>query len=142
MREFVVGSRITGQIGCYSEVWERAGEEIEHRTAPAVRRLAVLDAVDGFEVVYLEPGRLRGHTSAIEDGRAYAVSYEITHDEGWVTREVRVTSDTVGGRRSIHLRSDGQGSWTLDAPPHRSWTGSSTSTSRRRPAPTRCPCTG
>lgn len=78
------------------------------------------DAVDGFEVVYLEPGRLRGHTSAVEDGRAYAVSYEITYDEGWVTREVRVTSDTVGGRRSIHLRSDGQGGWTLDgsAAPH------------------------
>ena len=57
-----------------------------------------VDAVDGFEVVYLEPGRFRGHTSAVEDGRAYAVSYEISLDEGWITREVRVTSDTVDGR--------------------------------------------
>jgi hypothetical protein len=25
-------------------------------------------AVDGFEVVYSQPGRLRGHTSAVENG--------------------------------------------------------------------------
>jgi len=84
---------------------------------PEVAAWRFVDAVDGFEVVYLEPGRLRGHTSAIEDGVAYAVSYEITLDHGWITREVRVTSDTVDGRRSTLLRSDGQGSWTVDGVP-------------------------
>ena len=74
-------------------------------------------AVDGFEVVYLEPRRLRGHTSAVEDGRAYAVAYEIALDDGWVTREVRVSSDTVDGPRSTVLRSDGHGSWTVDGAP-------------------------
>ena len=74
-------------------------------------------AFDGFEVVYLEPGRLRGHTSAVEDGRAYAVAYEIALDDGWVTREVRVSSDTVDGPRSTVLRSDGHGSWTVDGAP-------------------------
>ena len=81
---------------------------------PAVAAWRFVDAVDGFEVVYLEPGRLRGHTSAVEDGVAYAVSYEITLVDGWITREVRVTSDTVDGRRSTVLRSDGHGSWTVD----------------------------
>ena len=47
--------------------------------------------------MYAEPGRLRGHTSAVEDGKAYAVGYEITLDDHWRTREVRVSSDTVAG---------------------------------------------
>ncbi len=76
-----------------------------------------VDAVDGFEVVYLGPGRLRGHTSAVEDGRAHAVSYEIRLDQEWITREVRVTSDTVDGPRSTVLHSDGAGSWTVDGVP-------------------------
>ena len=76
-----------------------------------------VDAVDGFEVVYLEPGRLRGHTSAVEDGRPYAVAYEIRLVDGWVTREVRVSSDTVDGPRSTVLHSDGRGSWTVDGVP-------------------------
>ncbi|MCC2335071.1 putative glycolipid-binding domain-containing protein [Cellulomonas wangsupingiae] len=74
-------------------------------------------AVDGFEVVYLEPGRLRGHTSAVEDGRAHAVAYEITLDDNWRTRSVRVSSDTVSGLRTTELLSDGQGRWTVDGRP-------------------------
>ncbi len=76
-----------------------------------------VDAVDGFEVMYAEPGRLRGHTSAVEDGRAYAVAYEITLDDEWRTREVRVSSDTVTGTRSTLLVSDGDGRWTVDGVP-------------------------
>ena len=76
-----------------------------------------VDAVDGFEVVYAERGRLRGHTSAVEDGRAYAVGYEINLDEQWRTREVRVSSDTVAGARSTVLGSDGEGHWSVDGVP-------------------------
>jgi len=76
-----------------------------------------VDAVDGFEVMYAEPGRLRGHTSAVEDGRAYAVAYEITLDDEWRTREVRVSSDTVTGTRSTVLVSDGDGRWSVDGVP-------------------------
>ena len=76
-----------------------------------------VDAVDGFEVVYLEPGRWRGHTSAVEDGRAYAVAYDITLDGDGRTRSVRVTSDTVDGVRATELLSDGQGRWTVDGRP-------------------------
>jgi hypothetical protein len=71
-------------------------------------------AVDGFEVVYPGPGRLRGHTSAVEQGRPYAVRYDIALDDRWRTREVRVASDTVEGRLSTVLRSDGDGHWTVD----------------------------
>ncbi len=76
-----------------------------------------VEAVDGFEVAYFEPGRLRGHTSAVENGDAYAVTYEITLDDRWRTREVRVSSDTVAGSRSTFLVSDGEGNWSVDGVP-------------------------
>ncbi len=76
-----------------------------------------VDAVDGFEVMYAEPHRLRGHTSAVENGEAYAVAYEITLDDRWRTREVQVSSDTVTGTRRTVLLSDGQGTWSVDGRP-------------------------
>jgi hypothetical protein len=71
-------------------------------------------AVDGFEVVYPGPGRLRGCTTAVEEGRPYAVRYDIALDDQWRTREVQVSSDTVEGRRSTVLLSNGEGQWTVD----------------------------
>ncbi|WP_315093579.1 putative glycolipid-binding domain-containing protein [uncultured Cellulomonas sp.] len=85
-----------------------------HEPLPPFAAWRFVDAVDGFEVAYLEPGRLRGHTTAVEDGRPHAVSYEITLDDRWRTRTVQVTSDTVAGLRSTVLRSDGDGGWTVD----------------------------
>jgi hypothetical protein len=84
---------------------------------PAFAAWRFVGAVDGFEVLYAEPGRLRGHTSAVEDGHAYAVGYDIELDEQWRTRRAVVTSDTVSGPRSIELVSDGHGRWTLDRAP-------------------------
>ncbi len=84
---------------------------------PDVAAWRFVDAVDGFEVVYPRPGRLRGHTSAVEDGQAYAVRYEIVLDDRWRTREARIDSDTVAGPRSTVLRSDGDGRWTVDGVP-------------------------
>ena len=48
------------------------------------------------------------------------MAYEITLDDGWRTRELRVSSDTVAGSRSTVLRSDGEGRWSVDgdAAPH------------------------
>lgn len=86
-------------------------------TFPPFAAWRFVGAVDGFEVVYLEPGRLRGHTSAVEDGRAYAVAYDIALDGDWRTRSARVSSDTVGGLCTTELVSDGQGSWTVDGRP-------------------------
>ncbi|MDZ5662598.1 hypothetical protein HN031_13650 [Nocardioides sp. zg-1308] len=70
--------------------------------------------VDGFEVLYPDGRHLRGHTSAVEDGRPYAVHYDITVDDEWRTREVRVSTDVVGGPRSRVLVSDGRGRWSID----------------------------
>jgi uncharacterized protein len=78
----------------------------------AAWRLAGL--VDGFEVVFVQPGRLQGYTSAVEDARPYAVRYEIELDEGWRTRKARVAAETVSGSRETVLRSDGAGHWTVD----------------------------
>jgi len=87
------------------------------RALPAFAAWRFVDAVDGFEVLYARPGLLRGHTSAVEDGQAYAVRYEIELDERWRTREARVWSDTVDGPHAVVLRSDGEGSWTVDGAP-------------------------
>lgn len=84
---------------------------------PAFAAWRFVDAVDGFEVLYPERRRLRGHTSAVEDGRPYAVHYDIVLDERWRTREVRVSHDVVGGPRSRVLRSDAHGSWSVDGRP-------------------------
>ena len=84
---------------------------------PAFAAWRFVHVVDGFEVVYAQAGRLRGHTSAVEDGQAYAVRYEITLDDRWRTREARVASDTVAGPRETVLVSDGEGRWTVDGEP-------------------------
>jgi hypothetical protein len=84
---------------------------------PAFAAWRFVDAVDGFEVAYAQPGSLRGHTSAVEDGEAYAVRYEIALDDRWRTREARVASDTLAGPRETVLRSDGKGRWTVDGEP-------------------------
>lgn len=76
-----------------------------------------VDAVEGFEVVYTAPGELRGHTSAVANGKPYAVLYRIRFDEEWRTREVLVSADTVAGALEVKLASDGAGSWTVNDQP-------------------------
>jgi hypothetical protein len=71
-------------------------------------------AVDGFEVVFPQRRSLQGHTSAVEDGFAYAVSYEIDVDEDWRTRRAHITLQTATGRRARTVSSDGDGRWTID----------------------------
>ena len=45
-----------------------------------------------------------------EDGVAFRARYVIRCDPGWRTREMIV--DPLDGRSSLHLRSDGEGSWS------------------------------
>jgi len=81
----------------------------------------LVGALDGFEVVYLGRARgehrWRGHTTALEGGRTYAVRWELDLDERWHTRRVRVANDTVDGRRTVSLTSDGAGEWAVDGAP-------------------------
>jgi hypothetical protein len=89
----------------------------QHAPLPAFAAWRFVDAVDGFEVVYPGPRRLRGCTSAVEDGQPYAVRYDIALDQRWRTREVHVANDTVEGARTTVLTSDGEGRWTVDGEP-------------------------
>jgi hypothetical protein len=84
---------------------------------PAYAAWRFVVAVDGFEVVYTGPGTLRGHTSAVEDGRPYAVRYAIELDEQWRTRRARVSADTLDGPREVDVVSDGSGHWAVDGAP-------------------------
>jgi hypothetical protein len=87
---------------------------MEYAALPPVAAWQFVDAVNGFEVVYRDGFSIRGHTSAVEAGQAYAVHYEILFDAHWRTREVSVHNDTALGPRSAALVSDGDGSWTVD----------------------------
>src|SRR3954447_24272056 len=69
---------------------------------------------DGFEVVFFraEPGGyvLAGHTSAVEDGRAWAVHYTVLVDRAWGTRSARVTGWSPPGERTVTIeRADDVG---------------------------------
>jgi hypothetical protein len=85
---------------------------------PGVAAWRHRDARDGFEVVFLRSGadglRINGHTTAVEDGAAWAVEYEVELDPGWVTRSARVRSRSVAGTRELVLEADGAGGWKVD----------------------------
>ena len=88
---------------------------LELAPLPAFAAWRFVDAVDGFEVVYPGPRRLRGCTSAVEDGRPYAIRYEISLDEHWRTRRACTSSsDTLERAASTVLVADGHGHWTVD----------------------------
>jgi hypothetical protein len=75
-------------------------------------------ARQGFEVVFIEPTttgwRFDGHTTAVEDGRAWSVRYRITVDRQWRTRSARVWTGTGGGEGRCSLVHDGAGTWTVN----------------------------
>jgi uncharacterized protein len=81
-------------------------------------------ARSGFEVTYFEAIsdglRIEGTTAAIEDARAWVVTYLIQLDAAWATRSARITARTAAGLREIFLESDGMGRWLVDgnAAPH------------------------
>lgn len=85
---------------------------------PATAAWLHRDARAGFEVVYfqlIDDGRLvDGCTTAVEDGRTWAVDYSVTLDGNWTTRGARVTSLSAAGRRSVVLEADGAGRWLVD----------------------------
>lgn len=78
----------------------------------------------GFEVAFFRPVadgyRIEGHTTAIEDGQAWAVSYSLELDATWTTRTAQVTGRSAGGSRRVALETDGEGRWLVDgvAAPH------------------------
>ena len=58
--------------------------------------------------------RIAGCTTAVQDGAAWTVDYEIVVDGSFRTRTATVSSRTSSGRRSVTVASDGRGGWTVD----------------------------
>ena len=80
-----------------------------------------LGAREGFEVVFMRADsdgyRFDGHATAVEDGVAWSVRYEIALDPSWITRSARVSSRTAAGRRDVVIEADGEGGWLIDGTP-------------------------
>ncbi|WP_107654126.1 putative glycolipid-binding domain-containing protein [Nocardia suismassiliense] len=76
----------------------------------------------GFEIAYFkvtESGvQIDGCATAVEDGRAWAVDYQLTLDPSWHTRRARVATRCPGGWHTVALDTDGAGNWTVDGVPH------------------------
>jgi uncharacterized protein len=76
-----------------------------------------VDAREGFEVVFLQTGKagyqLVGCTTAVEDGQAWVVSYEIVVDDAWRTRIAYVSGRSASGEHEVRLEADGAGHWRV-----------------------------
>ena len=88
---------------------------------PAFAAWRHLEAREGFEVLFPardgDGYRFRGHTSAVEAGEAWAVSYSLTVDAAWTTRAAHVVSRTASGERAVTLERRGEGGWLVDGEP-------------------------
>jgi hypothetical protein len=75
----------------------------------------------GFEVVFFRADRrgwhLDGDSAAVEDGKAWTVSYAIVTSREWVTQSARVSGRTSAGQRERVLAADGAGRWRIDGAP-------------------------
>ncbi|MBE1532663.1 putative glycolipid-binding domain-containing protein [Actinomadura algeriensis] len=84
---------------------------------PATAAWEHRDARAGFEVVRtsrLDGGwRLRGTTTAVEEGRAWAVGYTIDVDEGWCTRRVVVSHPLEDSPARVVLERAEEGRWLV-----------------------------
>lgn len=75
----------------------------------------------GFEVVFLQldEGLIRcaGCTTAVEEGEAWFVEYEIELDAAWRTRRAHVRGRAGNVMRATALTTDGYGHWHVDGKP-------------------------
>ncbi|MGB7240200.1 MAG: putative glycolipid-binding domain-containing protein [Rhodococcus sp. (in: high G+C Gram-positive bacteria)] len=74
----------------------------------------------GFEIAHFAPStrdgttRLWGNSLIVEDGVGYAVTYSVSVDENWKTREATIETHTREATRTTQLLRDEGGSWTVD----------------------------
>jgi len=91
---------------------------MEFAPLPATAAWQHQEARTGFEVVYFQPVgdgcRLDGWTTAVEDGKTWAVGYTIDLDATGATRSVRIRGRSAGGPSSALLEADGTGRWQVD----------------------------
>ena len=74
----------------------------------------------GYEVLFAQRAttgyRLRGVTTALEDGLAWSVGYRIDLDDAWHTERVEVLNSTVDGERRVSIRRHGE-RWSVNGVP-------------------------
>jgi len=79
------------------------------------------EARTGFEVAYFhllgDGCRIEGWTTAVEDGKTWAVEYTIDLDGTGATRNARLRGRSAGGLFSTLLQADGAGRWQVDGVP-------------------------
>ena len=80
-----------------------------------------LGARDGFEVLFTRREtngyHLVGHSTAVEDGEAWGISYTLTLDASWATRSAHIVGRSASAAREVRLEGDGRGEWLLDGRP-------------------------
>jgi hypothetical protein len=81
-----------------------------HREARSGLEVAWFGGTDGGT-------QLTGCTTAIEDGRTWAVDYEILVDDSWCTRRARIRGRSASGEHTVVLTADGHGHWWVDDEP-------------------------
>src|SRR3712207_3202319 len=79
-------------------------------------------ARSGFEAVFMRAARdainCEGCTTAIEDGEAWFVEYEIELDAKWRTKRAYVRGRSGAGvERETRVTTDGRGRWRVDGLP-------------------------
>jgi uncharacterized protein len=80
-----------------------------------------VDARAGTEVLFARRTahghRLDGHSTGIEDGVAWSVSYTLAVDADWTTRSAHVACSSAEGMQEVRIESDRAGGWTVDGAP-------------------------
>jgi hypothetical protein len=61
--------------------------------------------------------RFEGHSTAVEEGEAWGITYSIVLDPSWLTRSARILSRSAFGTRELRLDGDGEGGWLIDSRP-------------------------
>jgi uncharacterized protein len=88
---------------------------------PAMAAWRHLDARVGFEVLFLRREHdlfhLDGYSTAVQEGEAWGIRYELTLDQEWVTRAARVVGRSAEGKQEVRLEGDGRGEWRVDGGP-------------------------
>jgi hypothetical protein len=88
---------------------------------PATAAWRHLDARVGFEVLFpsreTDGYRFEGHSTAVEDGKAWGIHYRLTVDSGWTTRTAHIVGRSAMGRSEVRLDRDGTGEWRVDGRP-------------------------
>lgn len=85
---------------------------------PATAAWRHVGARYGFEVLFLGRERdvrqFEGHVTAVEDGVAWSVGYEIVVDSSWRARSAHVVGRSASGENELTLQRDDAGGWSVE----------------------------